>query len=362
MSDRNIKSANTPVTYKTTLDVSAFEKVKLEQTFDDGSHKKVSFPIFTGDGSKTGNTEALIHCLDQYIRHTSKDLQWEDQERFDNLEDVLTGEAFAYWTEEVVPRYENTPVPRFDPAIALFIQRFSGGDRGRDRLIRYLQGVNVRKDVEVSVQEHFGRLIHMMNISDRLSGIEFPPLTQVQRARGFSLSHSHISGELTSIIQAWTTLPCPQSKLRTTLHYSKKCQQAIATQAIATQATARKTAMQVILHTIQVKAKLVISTPMLNASILGENAFSTSMGLTTKGPSIIITGAVIPMMPTTIKSTNNREWAMQAQSISLMAKLMSLKIESVRLLQAVIVFGTPHLMMCTLTILYRSRLSSTVIH
>jgi hypothetical protein len=82
MSDRNIKSANTPVTYKTTLDVSAFEKVKLEQTFDDGSHKKVSFPIFTGDGSKTGNTEALIHCLDQYIRHTSKDLQWEDQERF----------------------------------------------------------------------------------------------------------------------------------------------------------------------------------------------------------------------------------------------------------------------------------------
>ena len=183
MSDRNIKSANTPVTYKTTLDVSAFEKVKLEQTFDDGSHKKVSFPIFTGDGSKTGNTEALIHCLDQYIRHTSKDLQWEDQERFDNLEDVLTGEAFAYWTEEVVPRYENTPVPRFDPAIALFIQRFSGGDRGRDRLIRYLQGVSVRKDVEVSVQEHFGRLTHMMNISDRLSGIEFPPLTQVQRKR-----------------------------------------------------------------------------------------------------------------------------------------------------------------------------------
>jgi hypothetical protein len=183
MSDRNIKSANTPVFYKTTLDESNFTKAKLEQTFDDGSRKKVTLPVFTGDGGKTGNTEALIHCLDQYIRHTSKDLQWEDQDRFDNLEDVLTGEAFAYWTEEVVPRYENTPVPRFDPAIALLIQRFSGGDRGRDHLIRYLQSVNVRKDIENTVQEHFGRLIHMMNISDRLSGIEFPALTPVQRKK-----------------------------------------------------------------------------------------------------------------------------------------------------------------------------------
>ena len=45
-------------------------------------------------------------------------------------------------------------------------------------------------------------------------------------------------------------------------------------------AIARETAMQMILP-IQVKVKLVISTPMLNASTLGENAFSTTrMGLT----------------------------------------------------------------------------------
>jgi len=78
--------------YKAKFKHSELEKVKLTQTYDDGSTKTKKAPIFTG----IEGIEGLLY-VEEHFRSIANTLQFEDTELFDNFAECLTDTAEEKW-------------------------------------------------------------------------------------------------------------------------------------------------------------------------------------------------------------------------------------------------------------------------
>jgi hypothetical protein len=161
----------TPVKYKSTLKVNELEKVKLEQSFDDGSKVKAEVPLFTGQQG----LEGLIYIVDRF-KEACKRLQWtEGIEMFEEFPKVLQGQAYTYWMNEILTTFpdEDDQTPEtFQEAIDMLKISFGGGTLARNHILQYIQTNECKKPRKSTVEEHVRRITTLVSLANQSAGTD----------------------------------------------------------------------------------------------------------------------------------------------------------------------------------------------
>jgi hypothetical protein len=161
----------TPVKYKSTFKTSELEKVKLEQLFDDGSKVKTEVPLFTGQQG----LEGLVYIVDRF-KEACKTLQWtEGIEMFEGFPKVLQGQAYTYWTDEVLktfPTEDDWTLEAFQESINMLKMSFGGGTLARNHILQYVQTNECKKPRKATVEEHVRRITTLISLANQSAGTD----------------------------------------------------------------------------------------------------------------------------------------------------------------------------------------------
>jgi hypothetical protein len=160
-----------PVKYKSTFKISELEKVKLEQSFDDGSKVKTEVPLFTGQQG----LEGLVYIVDRF-KDACKILDWtEGNEMFEGFAKVLQGQAYTYWVDEVLvafPTEDDQMLEAFQEAIDMLKVSFSGGTLARNHILQYIQSNDCKKPHKATVEEHVRRITTLVSLANQSVGTD----------------------------------------------------------------------------------------------------------------------------------------------------------------------------------------------
>ena len=153
---------------------SELERVKLTQSYDDGSTKTKKCPCYSGEHG----VESLLY-VEERFRTIARQLSFTDGgELFDNFEEVLTDSAEEKWLNLTVGVAEVNRTPaRFDQAMEACCQRHVD-EFARDSMIKYLP--TIKKPFSADTRTHVDRMETLFRYTNKLPGAE-PPLTEQQQ-------------------------------------------------------------------------------------------------------------------------------------------------------------------------------------
>ena len=92
--------ANTPVTYEHKFDETKFTLTEITQNFEGGETVVKSFIAFPEMITSKEVVEPSF-VLGMTFKRISENLQWDDLDRFKNIQGVLKGTAKAYWNNKI---------------------------------------------------------------------------------------------------------------------------------------------------------------------------------------------------------------------------------------------------------------------
>jgi hypothetical protein len=163
------------IDYKSPFLHSELERVKLTQTYADGSTKVKKCPVFSGEH---GIESLLLVCGRKIQESCSTITIWYGAELFDNFEEILTDYAEEKW-ENLVSGIEVAAhtVPCFDVEMRNDYLRYVD-DEARDIMFKYLR--TCKKPSEAEPRTHVDQMEMLMRYSNNLPGTE-PPLNEQQR-------------------------------------------------------------------------------------------------------------------------------------------------------------------------------------
>jgi hypothetical protein len=160
-----------PVMYKSNFKISELEKVKLEQSFDDGTKVKVEVPLFTGQQG----LEGLVYIVDRF-KDACKTLDWvEGTEMFEGFTKVLQGQAYTYWIDEVLKEFSNEDhqtLESFEEAVNMMKISFGGGTMARNHILQYIQSNDCKKPRKSTVEEHVRRIVTLISLANQSTGTD----------------------------------------------------------------------------------------------------------------------------------------------------------------------------------------------
>ena len=164
------------IEYESKFQHSKLEKVKLMQTWDDGTKSKKKCPVFTGENG----IEALLYVEDRFNSICRQLEINEGEELFDNFAEVLTNQAENKWETitMAIPIAQRT-VARFRQAVESFYLSYCDDD-ARDNMFAYLRYFS--KPYSVSAGDHADRMEILVKYANTLPGME-PPMKDTQKKR-----------------------------------------------------------------------------------------------------------------------------------------------------------------------------------
>jgi len=160
----------TPVAYKSTFKISELEKVKLEQSFEDGTKVKMEVPLFTGQQG----LEGLVYIVDRF-KDACKALDWvEGNEMFEGFSKVLQGQAYSYWVDEILSKYpgEDQSPDTFKHAVDMMKISFGGGTLARNHILQYILTNDCKKPRKSTVEEHVRRITTLVSLANQSAGTD----------------------------------------------------------------------------------------------------------------------------------------------------------------------------------------------
>ena len=160
----------TPVAYKSTFKISELEKVKLEQSFEDGTKVKMEVPLFTGQQG----LEGLVYIVDRF-KDACKALDWvEGNEMFEGFSKVLKCQAYSYWVDEILSKYpgEDQSPDTFKHAVDMMKISFGGGTLARNHILQYILTNDCKKPRKSTVEEHVRRITNLVSLANQSAGTD----------------------------------------------------------------------------------------------------------------------------------------------------------------------------------------------
>jgi len=169
----NYKEVQSPVEYKSKIDLEKLSLVKLSQIFDDGYVETQKCPIFTG---KDPDIEILNHCLARYTSIAKKKMHWDtEEELLENVTSIFELDAERVWTTQIVPNIVIDPVDEvpepgeFHKAVTS-MRAFYAGDDAYYKIKEYLLSRKCMKPKEVKIGIHFQRITELVEIANQVRG------------------------------------------------------------------------------------------------------------------------------------------------------------------------------------------------
>jgi hypothetical protein len=162
------------IDYKSPFIHSELERVKLTQTYADGSTKTKKCPRFSGEHG----IESLLY-IEESFRNIARQLLFDTGiELFDNFEEILTDSAEEKWENLVagIGVAARTPA-RLDIEMTNFYLHYVDNE-ARDTMFKYLPTCCKPRDIEP--RTHVDRMETLMRYSNVLIGTE-PALNPQQK-------------------------------------------------------------------------------------------------------------------------------------------------------------------------------------
>jgi hypothetical protein len=154
------------IDYKSSFVHSELERVKITQTFADGSTKTKKCPTFLGEFG----IESLLY-VEERFRNFARQLLFDTgPELFDNFEEILTDSAEEKWENLVsgIGAAART-VPRFNAEMQNLYLRYVDTE-ARDTMIKYLP--TCRKPRDAEPRTHVDSMETLMRYANMLPGTE----------------------------------------------------------------------------------------------------------------------------------------------------------------------------------------------
>jgi hypothetical protein len=132
------------IDYKSSFIHSELERVKLTQTYADGSSKTKKCPTFSGEHG----IESLLY-VEERFRNIARQLSFDTgRELFDNFEEILTDSAEEKW-ENIVAGIgaAGRTANQFNTEMTNFYLRYVDNE-ARDTMFKYLPTCRKPRDVE----------------------------------------------------------------------------------------------------------------------------------------------------------------------------------------------------------------------
>ena len=127
------------------------------------------YPVFAG----SGDAGELDHVLHRFMDNAQKLSPWNtSHENFEHYPKMIKDDAleFCTWVVHVVPKYPNMTEDYFKDAMKDLRVSFGGGAYAKDNILNYLEGAEVRKPKDVTVQQHVRRIQHMITVANKSAG------------------------------------------------------------------------------------------------------------------------------------------------------------------------------------------------
>jgi hypothetical protein len=159
--------------YEAIFKHSDLERIKLTQSYDDGSTRTKKCPMFTG----AEGIEGLLY-VEERFRGIARQLNFDTgAELFNNFEEVITDTAEDKWDGIVsgIQPGDRDPA-RFDQAMGEFYMKYCN-NQARDTMLEYLRGL--RCPTKVQPRDHSDRVELLVRYSNRLPGLN-PTMTDNQ--------------------------------------------------------------------------------------------------------------------------------------------------------------------------------------
>eukprot|EP00957_Ditylum_brightwellii_P207517 15353354-Ditylum_brightwellii.AAC.1 len=153
------------IDYESRFKHSDLERVKLSQSYDNGTTKTKKCLVFTG----AEGIEGLLYAEERF-RSAARQLDFTTgPELFDNFEEVLTDSAEEKWDTIVSNINAATrEVDHFDNAIKEFYLKYCGA-QAKDTMFQYLN--LVRCPTKVQPRDHSNCIEMLVRYSNKLPGL-----------------------------------------------------------------------------------------------------------------------------------------------------------------------------------------------
>ena len=150
------------ISYKAEFEHSDLEEVKLRQEYEDDTSRTKKARVFTG---KYG-IEALLF-VEERFRKIARQLDYQDEQLFDNFEECLQDRAEDDWTN-LVDMVQPRDTANFEATIQDFYLKYCS-ENARDVMYEYLR-TKCRKPVGAEPRDHVNRLLTLYRYSSKLPG------------------------------------------------------------------------------------------------------------------------------------------------------------------------------------------------
>ncbi len=160
---------STPFPYKSKLERSSFDEVKITQEFDDDTRVTQKILVFSGQHG----LEGLEYCREKFEKAAKREMQWTtDYELMANAYKMFDGQALDQWENEAQADIDPDNIQNGDYAKACAVMRtIHGGAEARDTILNYLKTVKCMKPRETRIEVHIHRIREMIRIANNCEGI-----------------------------------------------------------------------------------------------------------------------------------------------------------------------------------------------